>query len=188
MRQKKPENDADGRDANQPLPGIEEASADALETRLVEAEKQRDEHLASWQRAQADYQNLRRRLQSDIDAAVQRAKAPLLSELLLVLDYLDMALAAPVTTPEGKNLHAGVQMTKSQLARAVEREGVRPVPESGPFDPSVHDAVERIETRDVPDGEIVETVRRGYMQGTQVLRPAQVKVAVAPDSKSAGER
>jgi molecular chaperone GrpE len=158
-----------------------------LEARLADAEKQRDEHLASLQRAQADYQNLRRRLQSDIDSAVQRAKGPLLSDLLLVLDYLDMALAAQCSTQEGKNLLAGVDMTKQQLVRALEREGLKAISESGAFDAAVHQAVERVETDERAPNEIVSTLRRGYMLGTTVLRPAQVAVSVAPGKSARGE-
>lgn len=158
-----------------------------LEARLADAEKQRDEHLASLQRAQADYQNLRRRLQSDIDAAVQRAKGPLLTDLLLVLDYLDMALASQCSTQEGKNLLAGVDMTKQQLVRALEREGLKAISESGAFDAAVHQAVERVETDQRAPNEIVSTLRRGYMLGSTVLRPAQVAVSVAVNSQARGE-
>jgi molecular chaperone GrpE len=149
-----------------------------------EAETQRDEYRAQLQRAQADYQNLRRRLQSDIDSAVGRSKGPLLQDLLLVLDYLDLALAVPTTSPEAKNLHAGVEMTKGQLVRALEREGVKPVPESGAFDAAVHDAVESVPTNEAEPNTIVATMRKGYTLNGAVLRPAQVKVAVAPSARA----
>ncbi len=155
---------------------------------LERAERERDENLANWKRAQADYQNLRRRLQSDIDAAVARAKKPLLQNLLLVLDYLEMALATPTTTREAKDMHAGVEMTRNALLAALEREGVRPIAESGAFDSALHEAVERVEARGAKSGQIVETLRRGYTADGQVLRPAQVKVAVdAEESRPAEE-
>ncbi len=152
-----------------------EAAPAALDTEgLV---RERDEYLASWKRANADYQNLRRRLQSDIDAAVARRKAALLGDLLLVLDYLDMALATPVETPEGKNLHAGVEATRTAMLGALEREGVKPLPEGGRFDPAVHACVA---TEDAPGkeaGEILATLRRGYKLEGKILRPAQVRVS-----------
>jgi molecular chaperone GrpE len=141
---------------------------------------ERDEALANWKRAQADYQNLRRRLQGDIDAAVQRSKQSLLQELLLVVDYLEMALAAPLATEEAKNLAAGVEMTRTALLRALEREGVKPLAETGAFDPAFHEAVESIPADDGPPGRILATLRRGYTAGGHVLRPAQVRVAAAP--------
>lgn len=154
------------------------------DAKTAEITAQRDEYLAALQRSQADYQNLRRRLQSDIDAATTRSKGPLLTDLLLVLDYLDMALASPCTTSEGRNLAAGVEMTKGQLVRALEREGVKPVAESGAFDANVHQAVERVETSDQPPNTILATLRRGYTQNGAVLRPAQVKVAVEGERSS----
>jgi molecular chaperone GrpE len=152
--------------------------------RVADAETKRDEYLAALQRSQADYQNLRRRLQSDIDTAVGRAKNPLLQDLLLVLDYLDMALAAPVTSAEGRNLHAGVEMTKGQLVRALEREGVKAIAETGAFDAALHDAVESVATDAAAPNTILSTLRKGYTQNGVVLRPAQVKVAVAPTARA----
>ena len=64
------------------------ADAAASDERTEALVRERDEHFANWQRAQADYQNLRRRMSSDIDSAVQRAKKPLHQDLLLVLDVL----------------------------------------------------------------------------------------------------
>jgi molecular chaperone GrpE len=161
----------------------------SAEPRVTDAEAKRDEYYAALQRSQADYQNLRRRLQSDIDTAVGRSKGPLLQDLLLVLDYLDMALAAPVTTAEGRNLHAGVEMTKGQLVRALEREGVKLIAETGTFDPALHDAVESVVTDEAVPNTILATLRKGYTQNGAVLRPAQVKVAVAGSARaSRGER
>lgn len=146
---------------------------------LEDVLRERDEFRANWQRAQADYQNLRRRMAADTEASVQRAKKQLLLELLLVLDYLDMALSAPVTTQEGKDLRAGVELTRATLVRTLERDGLKTVPEIGAFDATLHEAVESVDAGDVPDGHIVQTLRRGYTVNGQVLRPAQVRVAKA---------
>jgi len=149
------------------------AAASALEQECAELR-------ASALRAQADYQNLRRRMQSDIDAAVLRAKQPLHRDLLLVLDVLDLALAAPCSGAEAQSLLAGVRMTRSQLSALLEREGLRPVPEGGSFDPALHQAVERVETAEHAPGTVLATLRVGYTLGGQILRPAQVRVAAAP--------
>jgi len=161
------------------------ADAAASDERTEALVRERDEHFANWQRAQADYQNLRRRMSSDIDSAVQRAKKPLHQDLLLVLDVLDMALATPCTTAEGKSLLAGVQMTRAQLAGLLEREGIRPVAEGGSFDPALHQAVEKVETDGAAPGTILATLRTGYTVAGQILRPAQVRVAVAPATDAA---
>jgi molecular chaperone GrpE len=155
-----------------------------IEERLRSALDERDENQKNWQRALADYQNLRRRLASDVEDAVKRGKKALVTDLLLVLDYLDMALAAPATGAETIALRSGVEMTRQQLWGALQREGVTLVRESGAFDATWHECVERVETKDAPDGSIVAVLRKGYAWNGTVLRPAQVRVAGAP----AGER
>ena len=161
-------------------PETPQAPAAAVDGSPEQLAAQRDEYLRSWQRAQADYQNLRRRVQSDIDAAVHRSKKGFYAELLLVLDYLDMACASPCTNADAKGLLAGVEMTRGVLLQALEREGVKPVPAAGQFDPALHEAVERVETADRPEGAILAVLRRGWTSSQGVLRPAQVKVAAAP--------
>lgn len=148
--------------------------------------RERDEYLANWKRAAADYQNLRRRLQSDLESAIARQKTGILADLLLVLDYLDMALATPVRTDEGRNLHAGVEATRTALFSVLEREGARPIPDAGTFDPAIHDCVARVEVEGVEPGTIVEVLRRGYLLEGRILRPAQVKVAGTGESPKAG--
>ncbi len=150
-------------------------------TELEEAQHARDEYLESWTRARADYQNLRRRLQSDIDSSVGRAKENLLLELLLVLDFLDMALKTPVETQDAKNLLMGVEMTRGQMLQLLEREAVKPVAHVGTFDPDKHEAMEVVAHDEIPEGEIVETIRAGYSIGDRMLRHAHVKVSGEPE-------
>ena len=155
--------------------------------RLASALEERDENHRNWQRALADYQNLRRRLASDVDDAVKRGKKALVTDLLLVLDYLDMALSAPATNPETIALRAGVEMTRQALWSALQREGVTLVRETGAFDATWHECTERVETDSVKDGTILTVLRKGYAWQGTVLRPAQVRVAAAPAGSAAEE-
>ncbi len=148
---------------------------------LEQAIRERDEAKALWLRAQADYQNLRRRTQADIDAAVLRAKTEVLGEAVTVLDYLDMALAAEVTSDDAKNLKIGVEMTRGQLQGLFDRLNVKPIVAAGTFDPAVHQALSTVETTDHEPGTIVEMVRGGWQMGETVLRFAQVRVAAKPE-------
>lgn len=143
--------------------------------------RERDEAKALWMRAQADYQNLRRRTQADIDSAVTRAKTEVLGEAVTVLDYLDMALAAPVTTDEAKNLKIGVEMTRTQLQGLFDRLAVKPIVAEGTFDPAFHQAISTVESTEHEPGTIVEVVRGGWQMGESVLRFAQVRVAAEPE-------
>jgi molecular chaperone GrpE len=155
------------------------------EDELTRLTREREEYLESWRRARADYQNLRRRVQADIDDAVRRSRTSLLSELLLVLDFLEMALRTEVHSEDARNLKIGIEMTRGQMMQFLEQQDVRPVPEGGRFDPTVHQAVEMVEAPEHEPGEVVETVRRGYRIGEHVLRHAHVKVAAEPGAAQA---
>ncbi len=140
---------------------------------------ERDEYLALWKRAQADYKNLRRRALAELEAGVRAGMLPLLENLLLVLDHLDMALAAPTPSEDAKNFAVGVQMTRDQLQAALEREDVSEIETGGPFDPELHQAVATVPSETTEPGSIVETVRKGYTWRETILRHAQVRVAAA---------
>ena len=174
--------------------GIEEQDAPAVEEvdedPLTRAERERDEAVANWQRARADYKNLNRRSLETIDAAVGRARVEVLGELLLVLDYLDMALLAECTTDEAKNLHYGVSLTRDQMLGVLERFEVKPIVEMETFDPAIHQALSKVEDADRAEGEILEVVRKGYWMGEHVLRHAQVHVVGVeePAAEAAEER
>ena len=155
-----------------------------VEESLETVQQERDEYQRNWQRALADYQNLRRRVATDVEDAVKRGKQSLIPDLLLLLDSLDLALAAPATTPEAQGLRQGVEVTRQQLWSALSREGVTEVPHSGPFDAAWHEAVAKAETKDVESGHIFDVFRKGYAWNGTVLRPAQVRVAAAPSARA----
>ncbi len=154
--------------------------------RVVELEARCAELEARWLRAQADNQNMRRRAQQELDGALLRTLQPLLDELLLVLDYLDLALAAPATTAEAKALATGVGLTRAKLVQALELADVRAIATEGLFDPALHEAAESRPAPDRPAGTILATLRPGYTWQGRILRPA--RVAVADASGGAAER
>ncbi len=155
------------------------------ESPLQQAQRESEEYLSNWHRARADYQNLKRRTFDDIQKAVGRERVALLQEMLTILDFLDMALASPAEHTQAVNLKAGVQMTRDQLMAMFERFRVSPMEtEEGAFNHELHQAVATVETTDVPAGQIVEVMRRGFMIGDDVLRYAQVRVAAEPRLES----
>ena len=148
---------------------------------LAKAELERDEAIGNWQRALADYKNLNRRSLETINSAVRNARTELLAELLLVIDYLDMALLAECTTDEARNLHFGVSLTRDQMLGVLERFEVKPITDLESFDPTIHQAVAKIEDPEREEGAIVEVKRKGYMIGEVVLRHADVHVIGVED-------
>jgi molecular chaperone GrpE len=147
--------------------------------------RERDEYLALWQRAQADYQNQRRRAAGELESQVRAALEPLLEDLLLVTDHIDMALQSPATTPEAKNLATGVELVRQQLRALLDRAGVSPIPTEGLFDASRHQAVQSEPRADLPAGTCVAAIRRGYLWRGRPLRFAQVRVSTQPNDSGA---
>lgn len=143
--------------------------------------RERDELLARFQRAQADYQNLKRRMATEVEGAVRRSLEGLLESLLLVVDHLELALAAPAESEDARALTQGVRLTCDQLLRSLAAEGVEPIATEGTFDPNLHEAVATLETGEVEPGQVVDSLRRGYTWRGQVLRAAHVRVARAPE-------
>ncbi|MHC4377565.1 MAG: nucleotide exchange factor GrpE, partial [Planctomycetota bacterium] len=146
------------------------------EDELTRLQRERDEYLASWQRAQADYQNLRRRGSSDLEQRLKLRMQPLLESLLLVLDHLDMALMSPTESQDAQNLAIGVEMTRKQMIDQLEAQGVESIESSGSFDPALHQAVSKQASEEHTPGTILKTVRKGYTWNDGVLRFAQVEV------------
>jgi molecular chaperone GrpE len=149
-------------------------------------ERERDEYLARWQRAQADYQNLKRRSAAEVEGAVRRSLEGLFAGLLLVVDHLELALASPAQSDDARALAQGVELTRDQLLGVLRQQGVEPITAAEQFDPTLHEAVATVETDDVPPGAVVDTLRRGYTWGDQVLRYAHVRVARAPQEGEQG--
>lgn len=154
-----------------------------LEAALQEAETQATEYLDRLQRLQADFQNFRRRKREEQADALERALDPVLRDILEVLDNLERALDAPAG--DGAALRHGVELTRRQLVGLLAgRDVSAEEPEGEAFDPMRHEAILREETAEHPEGTVLEVLLKGYVRGERVLRPARVRVAVAPPAAS----
>jgi molecular chaperone GrpE len=165
--------------ADETLEGLR-AEADA---RAREAGEAQDRYL----RTLAEFDNYRKRTLRERDEWRRQGQEQLLRELLPALDNFDRALAAEPAAREG-GFRAGVELIHRQLLQALERAGVRSFSAVGQaFDPQRHEAVGRVERRDVADQTVVEETLPGYMFHDRVLRPAQVVVAVEPAPRERDE-
>jgi molecular chaperone GrpE len=147
----------------------------AVQNDLSELTKQRDDYLALAQRAQADFENYRKRMARENAAAVDRGMAKLAKELLPALDHLELALKAA----EGhEDVVKGFHMVAGELRAALERVGIQPFsPKGEPFDPNEHEAMAQQPVEDAESGTVVEVYQSGYRINGAVLRPARVVVA-----------
>lgn len=151
-----------------------EGPADEADALRAEVEQWRNK----WLRAQADFDNFRRRTRTEKEELGQYANAKLVEELLPVLDNFALALAAGRQTSGTENLLKGIEMVYSQMTGILERAGLRPMDAVGsPFDPALHEAVGSEPSSEHDPGVVVEVLRAGYYLKEKVLRPAMVKIS-----------
>ena len=158
-------------------------AASGLEGELQKVKAERDSLVDRLARAQAEFENARRRASKEQQDFRDYATADAIKALLPALDSFERALhsSSERGISEGGDFRSGVELIYKQLQDALAKLGVRPIPAKGePFDPHYHEAVELVETTDVPDHEILEELQRGYKFKDRLLRPAMVKVAKNP--------
>ena len=158
-----------------------EKDLDALE----ETKRERDEYLELAQRTKADFENYRKRVAGETEAARRRGKSDLAAELIPVLDNLERALTAAGIepsaalggdAPEGV-LEQGVVLTYRELSATLARAGVEAYDPSGEkFDPGVHEAISTRPAGDAEPGTVVDVAQKGYRIDGQVIRAARVVV------------
>jgi molecular chaperone GrpE len=145
---------------------------------LQKLKAERDSLLDRLARAQAEFENARRRAGKEQQDFRDYAAADAIKSLLPVIDSLERALQVK---SEPRDFRGGVELIYKQLQDVLAKLGVRAVPAKGePFDPYVHEAIEMVETSDAADHEVLEELQRGYKLKDRLLRPAMVKVAKSP--------
>jgi molecular chaperone GrpE len=148
---------------------------------LADAQKERDEYLELAKRAQADFENYRKRMTAEVQAAALRGKGELLRDVVPVLDDLERAIQAAGLDPEGDSedgLSHGVLLVFRSLRETLSRNGIEAVdPKGEKFDPNSHEALSTVKSDGVESGIVVETMQKGYRLGEQLIRPARVVVS-----------
>jgi molecular chaperone GrpE len=164
-------------------PGVEreileekEQTDSSPEDSLAQAQRERDEYLDLARRAQADFENYRKRAAREAAASGERAKSGLVRELLPVVDNLERALAS---AQEGEqHLAEGVRLVHSALIAVLERNGVEQFdPRGDRFDPGEHEALSMREQDGAESGLVLDVVEKGYRSNGSILRPARVVVS-----------
>jgi molecular chaperone GrpE len=159
------------------------AGAFAEQMQKLLAEKQ--ELMDTLVRRQADFENYRKRVEKERHQENRRVAEVLIERLLPVLDAFETALAgtSDAAHPEYRR---GFELIHRQLSDVLAKQGLTRIESVGKeFNPHFHHAIERVETTEHADGIVVGELQPGYMFHDRVLRPAMVRVASAPESKSA---
>jgi len=156
-----------------------------IEKQLDAEKKRSDDYLTRLRYLQADFENLKKRCDRQLEQAKNYATERLVLQLLDVVDELELAVKTGKSASDGKPLLEGVQMTLKKFRKVLEQEGVSPIDcEGKTFDPSKHNAVETMEHEGVKGCIVGEEVRKGYVMKDRVIRPSVVKVEVPPSKSS----
>jgi molecular chaperone GrpE len=142
-------------------------------------QRERDDYYDRLLRKTAEFDNYRKRVDRERREQAQQALAALLEELLPVVDDFERALTVDAGD-ETPAYRKGVELIYAKLQDVLRKHGVRPIEALGAdFDPNVHQAVMHEASPGHRDGEVIEELRKGYLIGDRLLRPAMVKVAKA---------
>ena len=145
----------------------------ASETEKLKAE--RDALLDRLARLQAEFDNARKRAVREQQEFREFAAADVIKNFLPILDSFERALKAGGDSTDFRD---GVELIYRQFQDALQKIGVQPILAMGqPFDPRVHEAVEMVDTTEVPDHHVFDELQRGYKYKERLLRPAMVRVA-----------
>ena len=172
-------------DAATPVePGSEDAApeaaaapSDPLADALEENKRIRDQLL----RMAADFDNFRKRSRREVSDATERGREEVLKELLPVFDGLERAADHAKSATEMSALTDGIDRVIKLFVDTLAKIGVEKLEARGQaFDPSVHEAIQQLETPDMPPGRVAHQVQAGYKMGGRLVRPCMVVVAKAP--------
>ncbi len=145
-----------------------------LEEQLAKAKEDAQKYLGNWQRAEADFQNYKRRMEQERSESRRFASAALIINTLPILDDLERALGSLDARLAGMTWFEGIALIHRKLLVLLDNAGVTPIQAEGQqFDPSFHEAVTHA---DGEEGKVLAEVQRGYKLHDRVLRPAMVVV------------
>lgn len=158
-----------------------EVTEDKLsESEFKKIKKERDEYLAGWQRAKADFLNYQKDERKRLEEFLKFCESGLIGDLLPVLDSFDLALAQfGETSPEGTSdpKFKGFFLIKSQIDEILKKRGLEPIKSVGEkFNPEFHEVIANVEDKNKESQTIVEEIQKGYTLNGRTLRAAKVKI------------
>src|SRR5690349_75805 len=167
----------DGNDAADEAPpssSTQSTPQDPLEKAQAEISRLKD----LWMRTAADFDNFRKRSRREIDDARRSGREEMLKEFLPVFDNLERGIQSAQRAQDVKAVADGLNMILRQFIDTLGRVNITKVPTIGKeFDPTVHEAIQQVESDEHTPGTIVAEVQPGYVQGDRLVRPAMVVVA-----------
>lgn len=160
-----------------------ELSVAELTEKLAQAEQQAQENWDKMMRTQAEMENLKRRVDKDLEATRKFALERFAKELINVLDSLELGIQASIgESPEIVKLREGSELTLKQFAATLARFNIVAIDAiNQPFNPELHQAVSTQPNADVEPNTVLVVFQKGYLLNDRLLRPAMVVVSKAID-------
>jgi molecular chaperone GrpE len=148
---------------------------------IEELQKQLDQTRDLFLRKAADFDNYKRRVESDMSSMIKRANEDLLIAILPIVDDLERSLKAAKTSSDAETLLKGIELIFQKATKTLESIGVKPLDTVGKeFNVDFHDALLQIARADLPPQTVIEEVEKGYMLHDKVIRHAKVIVSTTP--------
>lgn len=153
----------------------------ALEQAQEEAARAQENFL----RTRADLDNFRRRSQKEKIEAIQTTQMDLILDLLPLLDHFQMGLESAQSSTDPKVIKEGLSLIFQAFERFFKEKGVEVIhPENASFDPHWHECVAQESSDQVPSGQVLQVIRKGYKMNDRLLRAATVIVSSGPSHES----
>ena len=169
---------------NEALPENETSDVASLQEQLEEERSKAQSYMQNWQRAAADYQNFKRRVEEERSESARFANASLIINLLPLVDDLERALHNVDIALSGLTWVDGIRLIYRKFQALLEMAGVTEIEADGQtFDPALHEAVAQVPG---DENKIVSVAQRGYKLGDRVIRPAMVIVGTGGGAEQPG--
>jgi molecular chaperone GrpE len=157
---------------------IEETAAEPEKDYTDKLKKSLEEANDKYIRLYADFENFKKVTAKNKEDLLKYANEDIMSDILTVIDHLELALQHSTGNETSSSLSEGVELTLKELKGVLEKHGLVRIDAIGkPFDPAVHHAMSQIETEEAEEDTVVKEFRKGYMLRDRVLRAPLVGVA-----------
>lgn len=170
-------------DPTAPIP----AEGTEVAERAARLQAEKDELMQTLVRRQADFENYRKRIERERQEDRRHGTGRLIEDLLPILDAFERAIKAH-DDPAYEEYLKGLELIYRQLWDTLARHGLERIAAAGkPFDPHYHQAIERVESDEYPDGTVVEVLQDGFIFHGRVVRPSVVRVSFNAGQADSGK-
>ncbi len=152
-----------------------------IDSELAQAEEEIAKHREAMLRMQAEMENLRKRLNRDLERSRKLALEKIMKDLLQVWDSLERGLEVDAGSLSVESLVEGQELTLKMLEKVLQDHDLEIIDPAGqPFNPELHEAMTVLPSADVDENTVIEVLQKGFMLHDRLIRPAMVVVSGKP--------